>query len=145
MNNKFLEEAKNLEARWAKSGLLEGIDKKFDRQSAAVLLECQRLHNETGTWDCCDECREREKQEKAAFFLMWYSAEDNEDHLVGEEKLSLDEAQLRKWFWIQGNDFFGCEIVRASQLKQLQPFVKHQIDLNKYDYFVEHLIDNEQQ
>lgn len=64
MNNKFLEEAKNLEARWAKSGLLEGVDKKFDRQSTAVLLECQRLHNETGTWDCCDECREREKQEK---------------------------------------------------------------------------------
>lgn len=64
MNNNFLEEAKNLDARWAKSDLLKGIDKKFDRQSAAVLLECQRLFNETGKWDCCDECREREKQEK---------------------------------------------------------------------------------
>jgi hypothetical protein len=43
---------------------LEGITDKMSRQSTAVLLECQRLHNETGTWDCCDECREREKQEQ---------------------------------------------------------------------------------
>lgn len=64
MNTKFLQEAKDLEARWAKSGLLDGIKDKFDRKTTAVLLECQRLHNETGTWDCCDECRERERLEK---------------------------------------------------------------------------------
>jgi hypothetical protein len=62
-NAKFLNEAKELDTRWAKLGLLEGIDKKYSRQSSAVLLECQRLFNETGTWDCCDECREREKSE----------------------------------------------------------------------------------
>ena len=63
-NARFLQEAKEIEARWAKAGLLEGITDKFSRQTTAVLLECQRLHNETGTWDCCDECREREKNEK---------------------------------------------------------------------------------
>lgn len=63
INARFLQEAKELEARWAKSGLLEGLE-KVDRSKAAVLLECQRLHNETGTWDCCDECREREKQDQ---------------------------------------------------------------------------------
>lgn len=62
MNAKFLNEAKDLEARWAKTGLLDGMDKKFDRRSTAVLLECQRLHNETGTWGCCDECKEIEKE-----------------------------------------------------------------------------------
>lgn len=62
MNAKFLQEAKDLEERWKKSGLL---DKKFDRAVTAKMLECERLHNETGTWDCCDECREREKKEKS--------------------------------------------------------------------------------
>lgn len=42
-NAKFLEEAKGLENRWAS---LEGIDKKYSRQAAAVSLECQRLMNE---------------------------------------------------------------------------------------------------
>lgn len=64
MNSKFLNEAKELEARWAKSGLLDGITDRTSRQTTAVLLERQRLHNETGTWDCCDECRERERLEK---------------------------------------------------------------------------------
>lgn len=47
MNNKFLNEAKELESRWAKSGLLEGIDDRFIRGQTAALLECQRLVNET--------------------------------------------------------------------------------------------------
>lgn len=62
MNTRFLQEAKDLEERWKKSGLLDGLDKKFDRVVTAKMLECERLHNETGTWDCCDECREREKK-----------------------------------------------------------------------------------
>jgi len=60
-NAKFLNEAKAITARWAKTGVLDGIDKKYDRAATAILMECQRLHNETGTWDCCDDCREREK------------------------------------------------------------------------------------
>lgn len=64
MNNKFLDEAKMLEERWNKTGLLAGLDDRFSRTSTASMLECQRLHNETGTWDCCDECKEREKQDE---------------------------------------------------------------------------------
>ena len=56
MNMKFLQEAKELELKWKQSGLLDKLDR------AVKLMECQRLHNETGTWDCCDECREREKK-----------------------------------------------------------------------------------
>jgi len=66
MNARFLNEAQELEARWAKSGLLDGIKDRFSRQTTAVMLECQRLHNETGTWDCCEECKERERAELLA-------------------------------------------------------------------------------
>ncbi len=44
MNNKFLQEAINLERRWSKSGLLKGM--KNSRATTAVLMECQRLLNE---------------------------------------------------------------------------------------------------
>jgi len=48
-NSKFLNEAKELEARWSQSGLLEGISDKYTRSVTAVLLENQRLVNETAT------------------------------------------------------------------------------------------------
>jgi hypothetical protein len=44
-NAKFLEEAKQIEKAWAKSGLLNGL-KKYSRQQTAVLLESRRLVNE---------------------------------------------------------------------------------------------------
>lgn len=43
MNNKFLNEAINLEKKW-NSDLLKGID--FTRRQTSVLMECQRLLNE---------------------------------------------------------------------------------------------------
>lgn len=45
-NTRFLNEAKELEARWAKSGLLDGLDDRYCRATTAVLLESQRLMNE---------------------------------------------------------------------------------------------------
>jgi hypothetical protein len=39
LNSKYLNEASTLEKRWQKWGLLEGIKQKWDRQTAAVLLE----------------------------------------------------------------------------------------------------------
>lgn len=51
INERFLNEAKELEARWAKSGLLEGITDKLLRSTTAVLLEGQRLMNEKCTID----------------------------------------------------------------------------------------------
>jgi len=48
-NSQFLNEAKELETRWAQTGLLEGIQDRFTRSATAVLLENQRLMNETST------------------------------------------------------------------------------------------------
>ena len=48
-NARFLNEAKELEGRWSQTGLLEGIDNRYERSCAAVLLENQRLINETMT------------------------------------------------------------------------------------------------
>lgn len=45
-NAKFLQEAKELEARWLKTGLLDKITDRYTRQVTAVLLEGQRLMNE---------------------------------------------------------------------------------------------------
>jgi len=57
INTKFLNEAKEFESKWIKSGLLDGIKDEFSRKTTAAMLECQRLHNETGTW-------EKEKKEQ---------------------------------------------------------------------------------
>lgn len=45
-NRRFLEEAKDIEAKWKKSGLLDGIENPVNRQITAMLLESQRLVNE---------------------------------------------------------------------------------------------------
>lgn len=49
VNSRFLNEAKELETRWTKTGLLEGIDDRYVRSATAVLLENQRLMNEVST------------------------------------------------------------------------------------------------
>lgn len=48
-NARFLNEAKELEARWQKTSLLDGIEDRYTRSCTAVLLENQRLINETAT------------------------------------------------------------------------------------------------
>lgn len=48
-NSRFLNEAKELESRWGKTGLLEGIEDRYVRSATAVLLENQRLMNEVST------------------------------------------------------------------------------------------------
>jgi len=48
-NAAFLNEAKELETRWSKTGLLENIQDRYVRATTAVLLENQRLMNETST------------------------------------------------------------------------------------------------
>jgi len=49
INAKFLNEAKELESRWKKTGLLDGIEDRTVRSNTAVLLENQRLINESAT------------------------------------------------------------------------------------------------
>lgn len=48
-NAKFLNEARVLEKKWAKTGLLEGIQDQHVRYTTATLLENQKLINETST------------------------------------------------------------------------------------------------
>ena len=48
-NARFLNEAKELEKRWGKTGLLENIEDRYVRSATAVLLENQRLINEAST------------------------------------------------------------------------------------------------
>jgi len=48
-NAKFLNEASALVGRWSQTGLLEGITGKHERACTAVLLENQKLINETST------------------------------------------------------------------------------------------------
>ncbi len=48
-NSRFLNEARELETRWSKTGLLEGIEDRYVRSATAVLLENQRLINEVST------------------------------------------------------------------------------------------------
>jgi hypothetical protein len=49
INARFLNEAREIEAQWARTGLLEGIQDRFVRSTTAVLLENQRLINEVST------------------------------------------------------------------------------------------------
>ena len=49
MNSQFLNEAREIETRWAKTGLLDDLDNRFERSTTAVLLENQRLINEVST------------------------------------------------------------------------------------------------
>jgi hypothetical protein len=49
MNSTYLNEAAKLESVWGKTKMLEGINNQFERQTAAVLLENQRLINEAMT------------------------------------------------------------------------------------------------
>ena len=48
-NAKFLNEARELENRWAQTGLLDNIEDRYTRSCTAVLLENQRLINEVST------------------------------------------------------------------------------------------------
>src|SRR4051812_3170284 len=48
-NSKFLNEARELDAMWSQTGLLEGIGDKHIRGATAVVLENQRLMNLTET------------------------------------------------------------------------------------------------
>ena len=48
-NAAFLNEARELETRWKKTGLLENINDRYVRATTAVLLENQRLMNESST------------------------------------------------------------------------------------------------
>ena len=72
-----------------------------------------------------------------ALNLNWYENTDN--NLVGEEaitNMTVDEilALFDAPFW---NQLYHCWEATNKELKTIQPNVKHQIDTEKYSYFVE--------
>ncbi len=71
------------------------------------------------------------------FELYWFSA-DNDD-LVGEADLpEVTPENVREWFFLSENEpLTDSFIVRASQRQYIASHVKEEIDLNKYDYFLE--------
>jgi hypothetical protein len=71
------------------------------------------------------------------FGLYWFSASD--DELVGEVDLpEVTPENVREWFFLSENTpLTDSFIVRASQRQHIARFVKEEIDLNKYDYFLE--------
>jgi len=48
-NAQYLNEAAQIQEKWARTKMLDGIDDRFERSTAAVLLENQKLINETMT------------------------------------------------------------------------------------------------
>jgi hypothetical protein len=72
-----------------------------------------------------------------SYELCWYSVTTSK--LVGVEPVEgLNARKVRSWFHLQPTDApFGCFPVTASQRRKLVKLVKHKIDLNKYDYFIE--------
>lgn len=76
--------------------------------------------------------------------LTWFEAEgdDQAGGVVLDPDFTLIDIQ-RMFFLQEADQADGCLIVRASQRKELQDMIgnAHEIDLNKYDYFVEAVAD----
>ena len=72
------------------------------------------------------------------FFLTWYSLEDED--IVGEEQVALTEKQLREWFAVEEHEgHIDGYIISEDQVELIQPYVKHKIDIEKYEHVIEHL------
>lgn len=72
-----------------------------------------------------------------ALSLNWYENEGN--NLVGEEAIANMTAEdmltlFNAPFW---NKLYHCWEAGQDELKVIQPNVQHQIDTDKYSYFVE--------
>ncbi len=74
--------------------------------------------------------------------LTWY--EKIGDNLVGECELkNISISELQKLFGQPNDDLMlYCYQVNIDAAKYLQKFVIHQINLDKYDYFVESYNNN---
>lgn len=77
MNSKFLKEAIEMENRWSKSGLLDGLDVRWMRSTCAVLLESQRFQGKDQTDEDYEEyvqdfiARQRRAMGKNTYKNFW--------------------------------------------------------------------------
>ncbi len=78
-------------------------------------------------------------REKESFELVlnWYKL--NGKNLVGEE--SLQQLSIRKLMKILGNpiwnQLYHCWTVELKHMPELQPYVEHKFDPEKFVYFIE--------
>lgn len=72
------------------------------------------------------------------FVVLWFESEG--DKLIGREVLpKVTGEQVRKWFNLPKNENLNDSyIIRASQKVHLDKMMYHEIDLNEFDYFLEH-------
>jgi len=78
------------------------------------------------------------KEKSIQRYLVWYDKEPSEE-LVGEEQISEKFlVDLRNLFNIPLNDpMIDCFPVKSEHVNRLQKFVQVNIDVEKYDYFIE--------
>ena len=75
------------------------------------------------------------------FEVTWFDVDPN-DELVGSEKVDITETKVRECFYIHPEEkepVLDGFLINASHKNFLQPYLKHVIDLNKYDYYFEHV------
>ncbi len=97
-------------------------------------------HKDTGQPDSVKPLhkgRETGSQGSFELILNWYKV--NGKNLVGEEKLS--ELSIRKLLNILGNplwnQMYHCWTVELKHMPELQPFVEHEFNPDKFVYFIE--------
>lgn len=67
--------------------------------------------------------------------LAWYE-KDPGSNLIGSVKIDIAMQELQKLYRLD-EEMIACYDVEPHHVSYLQQFTKHQIQLDKYDYFVE--------
>jgi hypothetical protein len=60
----YLKEAKELENRWKRTGLLNGLEDRYVRSTTSVLLENQRKMNKSPRWKVQNRWKSKERRQK---------------------------------------------------------------------------------
>lgn len=72
------------------------------------------------------------------YYITWFLG----DKLLAEKKLKVNASDLAFWLNTTEEELkLGCFSIQSTHAKKLQRLIKHKIDLNKYDYFVEYMVE----
>ena len=73
--------------------------------------------------------------QRLKYVLAWYKKEP-EDAIVGSVDLDLTMKDLQQIYGLE-EDMYVCYDVERKHVEELQKHTRHNIQLDKYDYFVE--------
>lgn len=97
----------------------------------------QKQPQKTAKAETLQKDREESTQDSFELVLNWYKL--NGKNLAGEEALS--KLSIRKLMKILGNpiwnQLYHCWTVELKHMPELQPYVEHTFDPEKYVYFIE--------